>query len=185
MDKKQALLIVFAVAVVAAVVVILVLRPSGAVAPVSPVSQSANVPASVPPPMATSTTMAPVPQNVVVPNKGATETLQNVAVPQVEIPASPSSSAQYLSFNINADAGQFTPSTIIVKQNDVVDIEFTAVDQNYDFTQPDYGFYAQISRGQTKKLEFSPSVVGKFTFYCSSCGGPAKGPVGYLIVTAR
>lgn len=133
----------------------------------------------------TSATMAPVPVNVTVPNEGDKNVSSSVAVPQIQTSAQPSGgSSQYRQFAISADNNAFTPTTIAVKKMDTVDFEITAVDKNYDFTQPDYGFFSSpVLKGETKKVQFQAVLMGKFTFYCASCGGPSKGPIGYIIVT--
>ena len=74
---------------------------------------------------------------------------------------------------------------MVVKQGDTVNLELTAVDANYGFTQPDYGFNAAIPDGKTQTIQFQALNVGNFTFYCASCGGPSKGPVGHIIVVAK
>ena len=130
-----------------------------------------------------SETVTSVPANVTVPNIGDKNIPQDVAVPQIQSAAAPQSSASYRSFAISVNNNQFTPSTVIAKVGDTVDLEITAVDKNYDFTQPDLGLTQTIAQGATKKVQFAPMASGKFTFYCASCGGPDKGPIGYIIVT--
>lgn len=130
-----------------------------------------------------STTYAPAPANVVVPSVGATST-GGIAVPKIESAAAPNASTKYRSFTIMVDGNGFTPSTIAVNVGDTVNLQIGATSGNYDFTQPDLGFHVLLPQGQTKTVQFSPMTAGKYLFYCSSCGGPAKGPVGYIIVVA-
>lgn len=153
-----------------------VAAPAGTVA--APVTSSTATTSAVTP------TRAPAPTDVVVPALDQTTTA-DVAVPQVVAPASSHSSASFRSFSIEADGDQFTPSTIIVNVNDVVNIVITAVDKNYDFTQPDYGLKQSILKGQTKTIQFGATAAGKFTFYCASCGGPSAGPIGYIVVSPK
>ncbi len=184
--NKKNIIIAIVVVVVVVIVVALVMMMGGKKgnAPGStsgnPSSQSAAS-SSAP---ASSTTLLPLPANVVVPEAGATNT-GGVAVPQVEAPAAPGVAAKYRSFNITLQNGQFSPSTIAVNVGDTVDLEIKAVGGTYDFTQPDLGFSAALPDGVTKKIQFAPSTAGKFVFYCSSCGGPAKGPVGYIVVAGK
>lgn len=126
-----------------------------------------------------SPTMAKAP-DVEVPNASATNLPKNVAKPETVIP---SGSAAIRIFEIKAAGNKFTPDTLIVNNRDTVKIKLTAVDKDYDFTQPDYGLLNYLAKqGQTRTIEFGTSASGKFTFYCETCGGPDKGPVGYLIV---
>jgi hypothetical protein len=37
-------------------------------------------------------------------------------------------------------------------------------------------------QGETKILEFQANQEGSFTYYCSTCGGPEKGPMGNIII---
>jgi heme/copper-type cytochrome/quinol oxidase subunit 2 len=129
-------------------------------------------------------TYAPAPANVVVPNVGATST-GGVAVPVTETPAAPGVSAKYRSFNITVNSSGFSPATIAVNVGDTVNLQITASGGNYYFTQPDLGFNDPLPEGQTKTVSFSPMTAGKYLFYCSSCGGPTKGPTGYIIVAAQ
>jgi plastocyanin len=144
--------------------------------------ESGNLPAtsttSGPPP-------GPVPVGTTVPNEGAANTPANVAVPVVQAPANPSGDTTYRSFNINIKGGAYSPSTVIVKEGDIVNLRLTAVDANYGFAQSDYGFNTAIAQGKTKTIQFQAVQVGDFAFYCPSCGGPSKGPVGHIIVTAK
>jgi len=135
-------------------------------------------------PVATSSTRTAVPANVAVPDKGATSAPSGVAVPAVQGAGDPSGSVSYRSFDISIKNNVFSPDTVIVNQGDTVDLEIDAVDANYAFTQPDYGFNAPIAEGKTQRIQFQALQSGNFTFYCSSCGGPSKGPVGHLIVVA-
>jgi heme/copper-type cytochrome/quinol oxidase subunit 2 len=119
---------------------------------------------------------------VAVPNQGDKSAPTDVAVPQVQAPASQTSGSQYRSFNITVRDGVYSPATVAVNSGDVVDLEISAVGAAYGFTQPDYGFNASIPAGATQRIQFQAANAGKFTFYCAACGGPSKGPVGYLIV---
>lgn len=137
--------------------------------------------------IATSTTRTAVPTNVVVPDKGAATSSvpTGVAVPVVQGAGDPSGNVSYRSFNITIQNGVYNPDTVIVNQGDTVNLELTAADAAYGFTQPDYGFDAAIPEGKTQTIQFQALQSGNFTFYCSSCGGPSKGPVGHIIVVAK
>ena len=124
------------------------------------------------------------PSNVVVPDTGTTNVPTGVAVPESVSPSQTGSSQDLRTFAIQANAGAFIPDTVIMKKGDTVHINITAVDRDYDFTQPDYGANGiKIPKGTTKAIDFDGTAPGKFMFYCSSCGGPTKGPVGYIIIT--
>jgi plastocyanin len=124
------------------------------------------------------------PANVVVPSEESKDVPQNVALPTV-VSSNPNQSTSFRSFDIKADGNKFSPDTVIVRQGDTININVTAVDKDYDFFQPDYGVKAQIPKGATKKVQFQGTASGKFLFYCVSCGGPDKGPTGYLIIAPK
>ncbi len=125
------------------------------------------------------------PQNIVVPNQNSQNVPQGVAIPQTVSPASQVSSASNRDFSIKIEANAFTPDTIIVRKFDVINLTVNAVDGNYDLTQPDYGLNLSAPKGTSKTFQFQAYLEGKFTFYCASCGGPEKGPIGYLVVAPK
>ncbi len=129
-----------------------------------------------------SQTRAEVPAGVVAPGQDAQNLPANVAAPKIVVSAAPSVPYSFRKFDIKVENGQFVPSEVIVNEKDTVNLQITAVDTNYDFYQPDYGLASALPKGQTKTIEFGGVSTGKFTFYCQACGGPAKGPVGYVTV---
>ncbi len=138
------------------------------------------------PPMPSSTTAQQLPSgSVTVPGQNASSVPAGVAAPTVVASGSPSGVTSYRSFDIKISGNAFSPNTVIVNEGDTVHINLTAADAAYDFTQPDYGVNLQLAKGQTKFLQFDADMTGKFTFYCKSCGGPSKGPTGYIEVVAK
>jgi heme/copper-type cytochrome/quinol oxidase subunit 2 len=134
---------------------------------------------------ATSSTRTAVPADATVPDKGASSTPANVAVPVVQGVGDPAGNVEYRSFNITIQGGAYSPDTVIVNQGDTVNLDLTAVDATYGFDQPDYGFNTAIPKGKTQTIQFQALQSGNFIFYCASCGGPSKGPVGHIIVVAK
>ena len=144
-----------------------------------------EVSTSTPTAASSTATRTAVPSNVVVPNKGSSSTAANVAVPVTQGAGDPAGNVSYRSFNITIQNGAYTPNTVIVNQNDTVNLNVTAVDAAYGFDQLDYGLHVAIPKGKTQLVQFQASAAGDFTFYCVSCGGPSKGPVGHIIVVAK
>ena len=189
MYKKQKNVLILLGAVIIILLFIVLFWPRGNVGLLTPSGNSSVTNSQESAPQA-SATAAPVPANVTVPNEGDKNVSSSVAVPSLQTSAHPSGGAsQYRQFNINTNNNEFTPATIAVNKGDIVDLEVSAVDKDYDFTQPDYGFsdlsVLPIKKGEITKVQFEAVTAGKFTFYCSSCGGPDKGPVGYIIVTDK
>jgi plastocyanin domain-containing protein len=88
-------------------------------------------------------------------------------------------------FSIAVQNGAFTPNTIVLNQGDTVRMLLTARDRDYDFVQPDTGLSSNLPKGVEKIVEFSGMTAGKYTFYCASCGGPDKGPLGHIVVVPK
>ncbi|RJP43608.1 hypothetical protein C4587_02935 [Candidatus Parcubacteria bacterium] len=129
-----------------------------------------------------SETRAPAPENVTVPEKDSSNVPENVAVPGIVAPSAPTSDSSFRSFDIKVEGDKFVPDTVIVKKGDAIRLSITAVDGDYDFSQPDYGVKTSLPRGKAKLVGFSATAEGKYTFFCESCGGPEKGPIGYIVV---
>lgn len=136
-----------------------------------------------------------LPRNVVivVPDTQSTNVPEGVAVPDTVAPAGGAQrgDSKFRSFDIKISGTKFDPDTVIVTIGDTVRISATAVGGDYDLSQPDYGFRipqksAEILKsGETQSVQFDATAEGKFMFYCQSCGGPDKGPVGYLVVAPK
>lgn len=135
-----------------------------------------------------STTLAPLPSDgasLSVPGQNASSVPAGVAAPSIVAPGGPSGGTSYRAFGITISASAFTPNTVIVNQGDTVHINLTALDDTYDFTQPDMGLSLTVPKGETKLVQFDANTSGKLTFYCKSCGGPLKGPTGYIEVVKK
>lgn len=130
---------------------------------------------------------AEVPKDIKVPEVGeklTEEQVKTIAVPTVVTAAAPGASAQFRSFDIKAEGGKYTPSTIIGRVGDTIHVNFNAVDKDYDIVFPSYNMKQTATKGQTKILEFQAVQEGSFTYYCEMCGG-ANGPTKGSIVIAK
>ncbi len=181
LDGKKVAGIAIAVAAVILIIVLVSLsRQNSSSSGTSPEQASGNSPE----PQKFATREAP-PTDIVVPDKNSENLQENIAKPAVVASANSTNDSSYRSFDIKISNDAFTPDTVIVNQGDTANINVTAVDKNYDFNQPDYGFNVMIKKGETKKIQFGATAAGKFIFYCVSCGGPEKGPQGYIIVASK
>ena len=124
-------------------------------------------------------------KNIAVPEKNFLNVPANIAKPQTVAPAGPGASVDFRSFELKIQNNQFIPDTVIVYQGDVAHISITALDHDYDLTQPDYGTKLLIPKGQTKVDEFQAGTACKYTFFCERCGGLTSKAVGYVIVVPR
>lgn len=115
-----------------------------------------------------------------VPNDVVTTTISKAEAPASSNPAL---NTKMRFYDMKAMSQGFTPSNIAVKKGDTVQIDFTAVDGDYDLNFPYLGaYFSTVKKGETKKLPFDTSLSGTFIFECkSSC--PASGRIqGTLIV---
>jgi len=128
------------------------------------------------------TTKEEVPEEIEVPEMGATNTPSEVAVPETVAEAAPGVKAKFRRFEIKAEKGIYTPSIVVINKGDTVHIDFTAVDKKYDFVIPDYGLRQVADAGQTKIIEFQAIEKGKFLFYSELYGGAQGKMKGYIIV---
>lgn len=109
----------------------------------------------------------------------------NVARPYTVRPEEPTSDSKLRVFQIQIKNDKFIPNTVIIHANDEADITFTAIDKTYDFIQPDNGYQGTVPKGAPKVLAGRFYAPGKYILYCPSCGGPIKGPIGYIIVVPQ
>lgn len=105
--------------------------------------------------------------------------------PKLEAPASanPSLETKQRFFDLKATKDGFEPPSFTVNKGDTIQIDFTAVDADYDLDIPYLGVYFKVvKKGEGRRLPFSASTPGTFLFQCRDyC--PASGPIkGQLIV---
>lgn len=89
------------------------------------------------------------------------------------------------SFTMKIENGVFTPQTFICYQGEMMKIWITAIDKDYDVVQPDNGLRQTIKKGETKFIESQMNDIGKFVFYCESCGGLNSKAIGYMLVVPK
>jgi len=70
-------------------------------------------------------------------------------------------------FTVIGNNFAFSPSTLEVRQNDVVRIVFRAEDIPHTFTIDEYRIAKRAGRGQTVIVEFRADRAGRFVIYCS------------------
>lgn len=183
-NKKIIIYAVVALVVIAGLVIFLVSstgKPgSGSQTGTSTTTTTATTSTGTP----QSTTYAPVSADTKIPGVGE-QTSGGVGAPITVVPAAPGITALARSFNVSVQGDKFTPSTLTVLIGDTINISITAIDKDYDFTQPDYGLSTPLPKGVNKLVLFQGMTSGKYTFFCKSCGGPDKGPVGYIVVVPK
>lgn len=124
-----------------------------------------------------------------VPEKDTTNLPENIARPTQVFPGVPVNNQpqQSRAFNILIENDKFFPDTIIVNDWDDIVLYVKAIDKDYDLTQPNISFNKTIPKGQTVVFRHGFGETGgiKLTFFCTSCGGPEKGPIGQILIVPR
>lgn len=133
---------------------------------------------------AESSTRFEVPADIKVPEKGE-EVGGDVATPQLVVPSRQGSETNLRVFNIEGRGNEFVPSEVIVYRGDIVRINFIALDKDYDFIIPDYGFRKVIAKGEKDAVEFQATDEGKYVYYCEVCGGLDSSAKGYITIVPR
>jgi len=119
-------------------------------------------------------------ETIKTPEVGASTTPKDVAVPTNVLETGPSAFRQ---FEMKGEGGKYVPSTLVVNEGDVIDINFTAVDAKYNVFFPDFGVYRTIEKGASMKIQFQGYPFGKYGFYCKDICG--KEVTGTLIVNKK
>lgn len=122
-----------------------------------------------------------VSEEIETPEMNASSVPEGVAVPRNTVSAGGPLNSSFRQFDVKGEGGKYAPGTIVVNENDIIDIFFESVDADYDLYFPDFGIYKKIVKGQKAKIQFQPSPYGEYKFYCKdSCG--SRNVSGKLIV---
>ena len=87
---------------------------------------------------------------------------------------------------VSARRYEFTPDRLVVDQDDLVTINFTAEDIPHSFTVDAYRIAKRAGAGQTVTFEFRADQAGTFPFYCNlAIDEGCRKMHGELVVRAR
>lgn len=79
-------------------------------------------------------------------------------------------------FELKGENQRYSPSIVVVNDGDIIIIDFTSVDSDYDIFFPDFGFYRFVSRGETERVQFQTTSYGEYDFYCrDACNRDVRG----------
>src|SRR5688572_10382604 len=83
---------------------------------------------------------------------------------------------------IEAGSYYYKPNIIRVKKDQKIRLEMTSVDMLHDLVIEDLNLQIPLTpNGKTNNVEFTPTKVGEFEFYCSVSNHRQEGQVGTLI----
>ncbi len=87
---------------------------------------------------------------------------------------------------VSARRYEFVPGRLVVDQNDLVKIDFTAEDIPHSFTIDAYRIAKRAGAGQTVTFEFRADQAGTFPYYCNlAIDEGCRKMHGELVVRAR
>jgi len=130
---------------------------------------------------ATPKTVFPVPPGTVVPSVNSTTTPADTAKPTS---ITNTGGIGITNFNVAIADGRISPANVNVYVGTPMNISFFS-DKAYTFSQPDNGLSWSVPAGGSFTIQFQANQPGKFIYYCPSCGGPSKGPVGYFVAVSK
>ena len=113
-------------------------------------------------------------KKIVTPEKdAATSTLPtDVAVPTS---VTPIGSIFLRRFEIVGNGGKLSPSTIVINENDIIDIILKAVDGDYGISVSDFGVSKKVTAGSEAKMQFQGNAFGQYVIGCEGCSSGWKG----------
>ncbi len=101
---------------------------------------------------------------------------EDIAIPRYAAPAGKKGESALRTFDIKVESNAFIPSTIVVDEKDLVKLEITAQDADYDIFFPDLGVFKELPQGKLVKLQIQAYPFGKYQFFCkNACDEEVKG----------
>lgn len=86
-------------------------------------------------------------------------------------------------FTLTASDWEWDPNIITVRKGDHVRLHVTSMDVSHGFAIPRLGIDEYLPPGEEEVIDFTPTMNGTFTFYCSvSCGSGHSHMRGKLVV---
>jgi len=88
-----------------------------------------------------------------------------------------------LSYELKADNGVFSPAELVIKKGTRAQINFTALDADYDLLLPaPMNAYITVKAGDKTSFSFVPDKEGRYEFSCYQVCPQGIRPTGVLII---
>jgi heme/copper-type cytochrome/quinol oxidase subunit 2 len=129
------------------------------------------------------TTAIPPNSNVLEPGDTAAD--GDTAIPASVYPEERDAYGKRRLFEVKAVGNRFSPSKIVVNQDDIVTIKFVSADKTYDFTLPGFGIKQTITPDNLRFAEFQANIEGAFPIYCAICDGGKATSKGIIVVISN
>ena len=112
---------------------------------------------------------------IATPEPGLPAPSGDVAVPKSAVVVGQEKQAAIRTFEVRGEVGKFSPSTIVVNELDVIEIDLNAVDSDYDIFFPDFGVFKSVNKGTSGKIQFQAYPYGEYAFRCKdACAAEGK-----------
>ncbi|MGC9603105.1 MAG: cupredoxin domain-containing protein [Minisyncoccia bacterium] len=86
-------------------------------------------------------------------------------------------------YNIAAENWAYTPDRLVIKKGEQVNVNFTAVDRDYDFAiAAPIGAYVSVKKGETATIGFGADVVGTYEMRCQRICPDGRDMKGELVI---
>lgn len=126
-----------------------------------------------------------IPPNSDVLEPGDTAIDGDTAIPASVYPEERNAYGKRRLFEVKATGNRFSPSKIVVNQDDIVTIKFVSADKTYDFTIPAFGIKQTITPDNLRFAEFQATAQGAFPIYCPTCDGEKVTSKGIIVVISN
>lgn len=76
---------------------------------------------------------------------------------------------------MRGDGNSFDPNSLVVNEGDVIDIQLSAIDRDYEIYLPGLGIYKLVPKGQKSEVQFQAYPAGEHLFACKDdCSNPPQ-----------
>src|SRR3989338_5469138 len=115
-------------------------------------------------------------EKIKTPEPGDKSKTEDVAIPTLAFQVDEKTQSSLRKFEIAVKGNAYVPSTIVVNEQDLLELVFLASDKDYDVFFPDMGIYKKLSKGEKATIEFQANPYGSYTFFCKeACVGEVRG----------
>lgn len=119
-------------------------------------------------------------QSIFFADKSGSPPATKPAIGDVSVKSFPVNSHLLWVVEMRAENNVFEPPSLIVREGDVVDINLSAMDRDYEVYLPGLGVYKLVAKGQKSKIQFQAYPAGEHAFACKAdCANP---PHGLLVI---
>ncbi|MDP1706376.1 MAG: cupredoxin domain-containing protein [bacterium] len=76
---------------------------------------------------------------------------------------------------MRGEGNSFDPNSLVVNEGDIIDIQLSAIDRDYEIYLPGLGIYKLVPKGQRSEVQFQAYPAGEHLFACKdNCSNPPQ-----------